>query len=70
MRKIITSEMATLDGYFAGSNGEIDWFVWDRETERFGIDLARTVDTILFGRVTYEMMANWLVVDVEGEKSK
>jgi hypothetical protein len=24
-RKIIVSEMVTLDGFFAGPNGEIDW---------------------------------------------
>ena len=59
MRKIIASEMVTLDGYFAGPNGEIDWFVYNKEIEKYGIELARTVDTILFGRVTYEMMANY-----------
>ncbi len=59
MRKVIASEMVTLDGYFAGLNGEIDWFVYNKEMEKYGIELARTVDTILFGRVTYEMMAGY-----------
>jgi hypothetical protein len=31
MRKIIVSEMVTPDGYFAGPNGEIDWFLWNEE---------------------------------------
>ena len=32
MRKIIVSNLSSLDGYLAGPNGEIDWFVWDEET--------------------------------------
>jgi hypothetical protein len=27
MRKIIASEMITVDGYFAGEDGALDWFV-------------------------------------------
>ena len=29
MRKIIASNYVTLDGFFAGPDREIDWFVWD-----------------------------------------
>jgi dihydrofolate reductase len=57
MRKVIVSNYVTLDGFFAGPNGEIDWFLWDEETARYAIDLLEMVDTILFGRVTYQMMA-------------
>lgn len=59
MRKIIASEMVTLDGLFAGPNGEIDWFSWNEEMARYAIDLISTVDTLLFGRVTYELMASY-----------
>lgn len=59
MRKIIASEYVSLDSYFAGPNGEIDWFFWDKEIEKYSIDLISTVDTILFGRVTYELMASY-----------
>ena len=48
--------MVTVDGYFAGLNGEIDWFVWSEEMAKYAIALVITVDTILFGRVTYELM--------------
>ena len=51
--------MVTPDGFFAGSNGEIDWFVWNEEMAKYAIDLISTVDTILFGRVTYELMASY-----------
>jgi dihydrofolate reductase len=59
MRKIIVSNYVSADGYFAGPNGEIDWFVWNDDTARFSRDLTRSVDTILFGRVTYELMAGY-----------
>jgi len=59
MRKIIVSNYATLDGFFAGPNGEIDWFIWDEEMAKYSIALADSIDTILFGRVTYEGMASY-----------
>ncbi len=63
MRRIIVSNMVSLDGYIAGPNGEIDWFVWDKELEKFTIEMMGTVDTILFGRVTYDMMARYWPTD-------
>lgn len=59
MRKVIVSEMITLDGFFSGPNGEIDWFFWNEEMAKSAIDLISTVDTLLFGRVTYELMASY-----------
>ncbi len=59
MRKIIVSNYVTLDGFFAGPNGEIDWFVWDTETAKYSKELLKSIDTILFGRVTYELMASY-----------
>lgn len=59
MRKIIVSEMITPDGYFAGPNGELDWFFWNEEMTKNAVDLISTVDTILFGRVTYELMESY-----------
>ena len=59
MRKIIVSNYVSLDGFFAGPNGEIDWFVWDEETEAYAKELAASIDTILFGRVTYELMVGY-----------
>jgi dihydrofolate reductase len=57
MRRILAQEMVTVDGYFAGPNGELDWFVWDDVLRDLSIGMLNNVDTILFGRVTYEMMA-------------
>ncbi len=59
MRKIIAQEMVSLDGFFAGPNGELDWFVWDEVLKDYSISTLSAVDTLMFGRVTYEMMAGY-----------
>jgi dihydrofolate reductase len=51
--------MVTLDGFFSGSNGELDWFVQDAELNKLAQQLIDSVDTILYGRVTYQMMAGY-----------
>ena len=63
MRKIIVSNMVSLDGFIAGPAGELDWFVWDKDLERITAEMMGSVDTILFGRVTYEMMADYWPTD-------
>jgi dihydrofolate reductase len=59
LRKIIAQEMISVDGFFAGPNGELDWFVWDDVLRDMSIRVLGSVDTLLFGRVTYEMMAGY-----------
>lgn len=59
MRKIIVSNLISLDGFISGPNGEIDWFSWDKEVEDYGKVQLNSMDTILFGRVTYELMASY-----------
>lgn len=57
MRKIILSNFISLDGYFEGPNKELDWFRNDRGFDAEGRELLNSVDTILFGRTTYQLMA-------------
>jgi dihydrofolate reductase len=59
MRKLIVSNMMSLDGFFEGPNKELDWHVADEEFFTYARDMLRAVDTILFGRVTYQLMANY-----------
>jgi dihydrofolate reductase len=59
MRKMIVSEMMSLDGFYAGSKGEIDWHLVDEEFNRTAIGLLNTVDTIIFGRATYQLFENY-----------
>ncbi|HET7115313.1 MAG TPA: dihydrofolate reductase family protein [Hanamia sp.] len=57
MRKIIVSNLISLDGFFEGVNKEIDWFTVDESFFEYARQLLNEVDTILFGRTTYQMMA-------------
>ncbi len=59
MRKVFVFNLVTLDGYFEGPNREIDWHNVDAEFNEYAIDMLNSVDTLLFGRVTYELMANY-----------
>lgn len=59
MRKVIVFNMMTVDGYFAGIDGDISWHVTDDEFNQFAIAQLQTTNTLLFGKVTYELMANY-----------
>jgi dihydrofolate reductase len=66
MRKIFSFIVMTLDGYYEGPNGEFDWPVVDEEFNRFAVEQLDEVDTLLFGRVTYEGMAQyWTTPEAE-----
>jgi dihydrofolate reductase len=53
MRRVRYRVAASLDGFIAGPNGEIDWIVPD-PTADFASVYA-SVDTVLLGRRTYEL---------------
>lgn len=59
MRKIFTFLVATVDGYYEGPNQEFDWPYVDEEFNEFSLAQLDETDTLLFGRVTYEMMASY-----------
>jgi dihydrofolate reductase len=57
MRKVIVSNLMSLDGFFEGPNREIDWFLVEDEFFEYAKDMLRSAETLIFGRVTYEHMA-------------
>ncbi|MGB2870182.1 MAG: dihydrofolate reductase family protein [Bacteroidota bacterium] len=62
MRKLITWNMVTLDGFFEGRKSwEIDWheYVWGEELEQISIEQSKSIGVLLFGRVTYQGMASY-----------
>jgi dihydrofolate reductase len=59
MRRVVVSNLMSLDGFFEGPNEELDWFVMDEQFFDYSRTLLRSVDTILFGRATYEHMARY-----------
>jgi len=59
MRKILFFMLTSLDGYFEGTNRELDWHNVDDEFNDLAIEQLNSVDILLFGRVTYAMMASF-----------
>jgi dihydrofolate reductase len=62
MRKLVAFNHVTLDGYFAGMNGDISWANRDNndaEWNAFVADNAKGGDPLLFGRITYELMVRY-----------
>ena len=57
MRRVLLFMMVTLDGYFEGADKQIDWHNVDDEFNEFAIAQLKEVETLLFGRITYELMA-------------
>src|SRR4051794_12574138 len=53
MRRVLYRVAASLDGFIAGPNGEIDWIVPDPTVDFASI--YASVDTVLLGRRTYEL---------------
>ncbi len=60
MRNMYLFNMVTLDGYFEGSKKwEVDWHNVDAEFNDFAIKQLDATDLLVFGRVTYEGMADY-----------
>lgn len=62
-RRIILDLAVTLDGFIEGKNGEVDWCIMDEELG-FG-DFLNQIDTILYGRKSYEIWGQY-TPDMEG----
>lgn len=58
MRKIVMLNRISLDGFFAGPNGEIDWFIHDPEVDQAAHEMMQP-DTLLLGRLTYQMFESY-----------
>ncbi len=59
MRKIISSQHVSLDGFVAGPEGEMDWIKLDNELFDLVGGFTSQADTALYGRVTWEMMESY-----------
>lgn len=59
MRKLFSFMVTTLDGYHVGPDGEFDWPNVDDEFHEFSIRQMNDIDTLVFGRTTYEHMAQF-----------
>lgn len=59
MRDVIMFNAITLDGFFEGPGNDLSWHRVDDEFNKFAWEQIKSVDAILFGRKTYEMMASY-----------
>jgi dihydrofolate reductase len=59
MRRVIFQMMVSIDGYFEGKNREIDWHNVDEEYNKYATELLNSIDTLVLGRVTYELMSKY-----------
>lgn len=69
MRKLIMWNVITLDGYFEGKkNWDLSFheLVWGKELEEFSIMQLKSAETLVFGRTTYQGMADYWTKE-EGE---
>lgn len=71
MRKVILQEFVTLNGLAAGPNDSVDFIPGSTQGDQtFGRDqmqLMNSIDTILLGRVTYQMFSGFWPNVTEGE---
>jgi dihydrofolate reductase len=58
MRKVVVLNRVSVDGFFAGPNGEIDWFVPDPEVDK-AAHAGMSPDTLLLGRLTFQLFAGY-----------
>jgi dihydrofolate reductase len=71
MRNLVYFMHSSLDGFVAGSKGEMNWITVDNEIFDFVKTMTDQADTALYGRVTYQMMeAYWPTAGEKPEASK
>ncbi|RPI81979.1 MAG: hypothetical protein EHM41_19510 [Chloroflexi bacterium] len=58
MGKTVMFNRISLDGFFAGPNGEIEWFIHDPDVD-IAVHQLMNPDTAFFGRITYQMFDNY-----------
>ena len=56
MRKLTLGLATSLDNYIARKDGGADWLRWNKEVAEISAKFMKTVDALLIGRKTYEVM--------------
>lgn len=59
MGKLIAYSFITLNGFYKGPNEDISWHVHGAEENEFACSMLQSRNTLLFGRVTYDVMAGY-----------
>lgn len=56
-RKVTFGVANSVDNKIARSNHAVDWLVWDDEVAGISAEFFKTIDTVVMGRKTYEVVA-------------
>ncbi|WP_339148226.1 MULTISPECIES: dihydrofolate reductase family protein [unclassified Sutcliffiella] len=67
-RRIILDLAVTLDGFIEGQNGEVDWCIMDPDMEF--TTFLNEIDTILYGRKSYDLWGQYTPKDEVSEMDK
>src|SRR3569832_511800 len=59
MRKLTMYNFITLNGFYKGPGGDLSWHKHGHEESEFSASSLSAENILLFGRVTYEMMAGY-----------
>jgi dihydrofolate reductase len=62
MQKLIVFNHVSLDGYFVDQNNEMNWAKADHDDQEWNAFVSENASgggTLVFGRITYEMMASF-----------
>jgi dihydrofolate reductase len=63
---LVLQMSVSLDGYFEGPRGELDWHLVDEELHGHFNEVLGAMDAFIDGRVTYELMAAyWPAADAD-----
>jgi dihydrofolate reductase len=57
MRLVTFGVANSLDNFIAREDGAVDWLVWDDEVAKISQKFWKTIDTVVMGRKTYEVVA-------------
>jgi dihydrofolate reductase len=60
MKRLVVFNNVTLDGYFTDANGDMSWAHHnDAESNAFAAENSKGGGVLMFGRITYELMASF-----------
>lgn len=59
MSKLIVSMMTSIDGFIEGPDRALDWTIESPDFNAYCDDMLNNADTMLFGRVSYDMMVRY-----------
>lgn len=69
MRKVTLGLANSLDNYIARADGGSDWLHWNKEVAEISANFMKTVDAILIGRKTYDVMLAFGQTSYPGAKN-